>query len=199
MEGDSWGLPGGLRAEVWAAYGEAHRAYHGVGHLEAVLARHAEVARAVGWERPREALLALLFHDVVYVPGEGDNEARSAEVARASLARWWPDAGVDVEEVARLVLLTARHGRLARADVTRDEALLLDCDLASLGGTAEEYDAYEAGVAREYAALPPEVYRAGRRRFLEGLLQKERLFLSDFFHARCEAAARAHLRRVLAV
>ncbi len=36
-----------------------------------------------------------------------------------------------------------------------------------------------------------------RGRFLAGLLKRPRIFLSDDFHARCDAAARANLRRRL--
>jgi predicted metal-dependent HD superfamily phosphohydrolase len=190
-------IPAVLWEQVKGAYAEAGRAYHDVRHLAEVLARYDEVARDVGWEHPREVYLALLFHDAVYVPGAHDNEERSAERARDVVARWLPGAGVDVERVAHLVRLTARHGRLSVADVTAEEALFLDCDMAILGSAPGRYDAYEADVAREYAALPPALYAAGRRQFLEGLLARQRIFLSDFFRARLEQPARENLRRTL--
>jgi len=45
--------------------------------------------------------------------------------------------------------------------------------------------------------VPGFLYRAGRRRFLQGLLRAPRIFLSDFFDQRLDAAARANLRRQL--
>ena len=57
---------------------------------------------------------------------------------------------------------------------------------------------YDAAIAAEYAqAVPPEAYAAGRARFLRGLLDKDRIFLSDYFHARLDTQARANLRRAL--
>ena len=188
-------LPPALRAQLLQAYGEPQRAYHDVSHLADVLARFAEVAREGLWRAPREVYLALLFHDAVYVPGAHDNEEASAQLALQAIARWMP--GVDGERVAHLVRLTARHGKLGVEDVSAEEALFLDCDMAVLGGTPEAYAAYEAGVAQEYAALPPELFAAGRRRFLEGLLEREHLFLSERFREQLEARARDNIRQAL--
>jgi predicted metal-dependent HD superfamily phosphohydrolase len=190
-------LPEALLAEARVAHATPGRAYHDWSHVRAVLARHDEVAReGPGWRAPRETRLALLFHDAVYVAGRADNEAESARLARTVIPRHLD--GVDLERVAALIELTARHGGLVVSDVDDDAALFLDCDMAVLGGAPENFDAYDRGVASEYAAVPADLYRAGRRRFLARLLASERIFLSDFFHARLDAAARANLRRALA-
>jgi predicted metal-dependent HD superfamily phosphohydrolase len=97
-----------------------------------------------------------------------------------------------VEEAARLILLTRTH-RCAPDD--RAGRVLLDADLAVLGGSREDYDRYARAIRREYAWVEEAAYRAGRRRVLEGFLARPRLFLTDkFFRAR-EAAARENLRR----
>ncbi|MBF5045855.1 hypothetical protein FGE12_25825 [Aggregicoccus sp. 17bor-14] len=180
---------------VLAAYAEPQRAYHDVRHLADVVARWAEVAEENGWTHPREVYLALLFHDAVYVPGAHDNEEASAQLALRMLGAEMPE--VDAEHVAHLVRLTARHGHLSPSDVTGEEALFLDCDMAVLGAAPDAYDTYERDIAREYAAVPPEMFAAGRRRFLEGLLEQERIFLSQRFHARLDEAARENLERAL--
>jgi predicted metal-dependent HD superfamily phosphohydrolase len=191
--------PPGFLPEVRAAHATPPRAYHGWPHVLRVLDHVGEVAREVGWDQPREVWLAALFHDVVYVVGARDNEARSAALARQSIARWFPEAGIDGERVAALIELTARHGTLAPGDVDRDAALLLDCDLAVVGAGDEEVDRYDAGIAQEWlGVIELEAYRAGRRAFLSRLLATPRLFLSDHFHERLDARARANLRRLLA-
>jgi len=183
-------------AELHAAYASPPRAYHHWGHIEAVMRHYAEVAAGPGWTQPREVALALLFHDAVYEPGRRDNEARSAELARATLARWWPDAGIDHERVAGLIELTARHGQLAPADVDPEAALMLDCDMAILAAPAEGFEAYDQAIAEEYRGhVPAFLFRINRRRFLRDLLARPRIFLSDYFHQRLDAAARANLRR----
>jgi predicted metal-dependent HD superfamily phosphohydrolase len=185
-----------LEAEARRLYAGPGRVYHGVAHLDDVLARFAEVAaNGPGWVRPDEVRAALLFHDAVYVPGAKDNEARSATLARAALARELP--GLDAPYVAALIELTARHGHLAATTVSPEEALFLDCDMAVLGADADSFDAYDRGVAAEYEHLPRELYAAGRRAFLSGLLAAPRIFLSPFWRERRERRARENLERAL--
>jgi predicted metal-dependent HD superfamily phosphohydrolase len=60
------------------------------------------------------------------------------------------------------------------------------------------FDAYDRGIAAEYRGkLPAWLFRLNRRRFLKALLARERIFLSDFFHARLDARARSNLRRAV--
>jgi len=192
--------PVDLPAAQWNAIVQAHaeppRAYHNLGHVHAVLAHYDEVAQGPGWAGPAEAFFAVLYHDAVYEPGRGDNESRSAALAVEHLARWQP--GVDAGRVARLIGLTARHGALAPADVDPDAALFLDCDMAILGAPPAAFDAYDRAIAAEYRGrVPAWTYRLNRRRFLKGLLARERLFLSDWFHERLDRQARINLRRAV--
>ena len=188
---DGLSLPDGVESRILAAYGESQRAYHDVSHLLDVLARFAEVQAEGLWRQPREVFCALLFHDAVYEPGAHDNELRSAVLARDTLVT----STIDIDRVEHLIALTARHGQLSPNDVDAEAALFVDCDMAILGAPADVFDRYERGVAKEYSALAPEVYVAGRLRFVERLLSEERIFLSDRFHLRFDAAARANLRR----
>ena len=196
-------LPAGMLEALRASYATPPRAYHHFGHVEALLRHFDEVAAGPGWARPREAWLAMLYHDAVYVPGRRDNEARSAELAVAEIARWLPDAGVDAAHVAGLIGFTARHGALSPEDLGEgsdgdDRRHFLDCDMAILGAAAADFDAYDRAIEEEYRGVVPRwLYRINRRRFLRGLLRSERIYLSDFFHDRLEAVARANLRRAL--
>lgn len=194
-------FPEALLQAARDAYAQPPRAYHGFSHAEDVLRHVADVAAGPGWLQPNEVHLAALFHDAVYHPGAADNEARSADLAASAIAAWLPDAGIDTPRVRHLILLTARHGALQPHDVDADAdaALFLDCDMAILGATPARFDAYDAAIAIEYRdVLPPDAFRHARRRFLQRLLDAPRIFLSDFFHARLDAAARDNLHRTLA-
>lgn len=192
-------LPEAMTAVVEAAYAEPPRAYHHFGHVQEVLRRHAEVAAGPGWAQPRETALAVLYHDAIYIAGRGDNEARSAALAREHLARWLPQSGVDAQRVASLIELTARHGQHAPSDfgagpVAEDTRHFLDCDMAILGAPRAEFERYDLAIAEEYRGVVPAwLYRRKRRAFLRGLLARERIYLSAFFHDRLEAAARDNL------
>lgn len=196
-------LPRGMLDGLRAAYATPPRAYHHFGHVESVIEQFDTVAAGPGWARPREAWLAVLYHDAVYEAGRRDNEARSAALAKAEIARWLPTAGLDAAHVADLIELTARHGTLQPAALGEgpdgdDRRLFLDCDMAILGADEAAFDAYDRAIADEYASsVPGWLYRLNRRRFLRGLLRRERIYLSAFFHERLDAAARANLRRAL--
>jgi predicted metal-dependent HD superfamily phosphohydrolase len=188
-------LPPAQRQALEQVYATPPRAYHSIDHVQEVLRQVDVVAQGPGWRQPREVQLAALYHDAIYVAGRGDNEARSAQLARAHLAQW-PQPGVDMARVADLIELTARHGGLSPGDVDAEAALFLDCDMAILGAAPEVFDAYDRGIASEYAGVVPGfIFRRKRRQFLKDLLQRERIYLSEFFHARLDAAARANLRR----
>lgn len=200
---DGLSLAPGWWEAVEALYATPPRAYHTADHVRAVLDRWAEVDAEGGWTGRAETWLALLLHDAVYDAGRSDNEARSAALVEGYQARFAlrdaRGASPDLDRVRTLIALTARHGRLRPGEVDPEAACFLDCDLAVLGAPPEEFDAYDRGVRAEYApVLAPEAFEEGRRRFLEGLLAAPRLFLSDRFHARWDAPARANLARALA-
>jgi predicted metal-dependent HD superfamily phosphohydrolase len=193
-----------LPPEQWAALREAYatppRAYHNFSHVEEVLRHYDEVASEPGWEQPEEVRLAVLYHDAIYEAGRKDNEARSAELAVAHIASWLPGRGIDAARVAELINLTARHGSLVPGDVDvdRDAALFLDCDMAILAADETTFAAYDRGIATEYRGhVPAWLFKLNRRRFLKGLLSKERIFLSDWFHERLDTKARINLRRAV--
>jgi len=177
------------RAELEAHYGEPHRAYHHAGHIAEVLRWFDWVADEVGWNQPADVYQAIVFHDVIYDPLAKDNELRSGELARRHGAS---------DRAVELIVLTARHGSVSASDVDRDAAHFLDSDTAILGADAAEFDAYDAAIGREYAAVPPDAYRTGRREFLTKMLARPRIFLSDLFHARLDAKARTNLARAVA-
>ena len=145
-------LPLGLAASLAAAYREPHRAYHDGNHIAEVLGWFDRVADDIGWRQPVEVYLAIVFHDAIYQPGATDNEARSAAWAR--------DTGLgEVDRIAQLIELTARHGELAPADVDPEAALFLDCDMAILGAAPAAFAAYDAAIAIEYGHVPREAFR----------------------------------------
>ncbi len=196
-------LPPAQQAALEAAYATPPRAYHNFSHVSEVLRHYDVVAAGPGWVQPSEVRLAVLYHDAIYQAGQGDNEARSADLAVEHIARWMPDAGLQANRVAELIRLTARHGKFSPGDladdaVPADAMHFLDCDMAILGADPAAFDAYDRGISAEYRGhVPAWVFKLNRRRFLKSLLARERIFLSDFFHARLDAQARVNLRRAV--
>lgn len=197
-------LPTGMLSALEAAYATPPRAYHHFGHVQDVLHRFAEITVGPGWTQPAEVYLAVLYHDAIYEAARKDNEARSADLAMSEIGRWLPEAGIDTLRVAELIHLTARHGQFSQADFGGDGFALdalhfLDSDMAILGAAPDVFDVYDQGIAEEYQDhVPGFLFRLNRKRFLKGLLARERIYLSDWFHQRYDAPARDNLRRAIA-
>ncbi|MGH3331622.1 MAG: HD domain-containing protein [Nocardioidaceae bacterium] len=180
-----------------AAYGEPHRGYHNLQHLQEVL-EHVDAILGAGHASDIQGVdrdvvvLAAWFHDAVYEGSE--DEERSAVLAERELAT------VDVppllvEEVARLVRLTAGH-RPAPDD--RAGQVLCDADLAILAADEDRYAEYTEGVRREYAHVPDAEFRAGRAGVLRDLMESTPLFSSRYGQEHWEERARSNVERELA-
>jgi len=185
---------GAMLEDTVRAYGEPHRSYHTLDHIAALLAlldRHGADAA------DRDALtLAILFHDVVYDPTRQDNEEASARwaVARLDPLGFPADLRAKVERH----IVATRHDRAIDPIGEADLALLLDLDLSILAAPPDKYRAYAQSVRREYAFVPDRLYRSGRRRVLEGFLQRARIYLTEPLRAAWEQPARDNLAAEIA-
>lgn len=175
------------------AYGEGHRHYHALQHLDECLTLLQ--AHRADAPRPAEVGLALWFHDAVYAPGRDDNEARSADLAARALA----EGGVDAAAVQRVhaMVLATRHADAASAAADADTRLLLDIDLAILGAPALRFDEYERQVRAEYALIDDAPFAARRAVLLRGFLARPAIYAGTAPGLQREAQARVNLARVL--
>jgi predicted metal-dependent HD superfamily phosphohydrolase len=172
-----------LHAGLLERHAEPHRRYHVIDHVDHVL-RHLEVT-AEGLPDDRALRLAAWYHDAVYDPRAGDNEAASAVLALGELTMAGAGPAI-VDDVARLVLVTAGHRPEAQ-----DEKALCDADLAVLGSSPEAYERYRSAVRAEYGFLDDGSWREGRAAVLRSLLAAP-LFHTAAFTGR-EASARRNL------
>ncbi len=168
-------------------WSEPHRRYHDTEHLATVQSIVDELGG------PAVVGLAAWYHDAVYDPRSADNEERSARLAVDALTALGV-ARSEVDEVARLVRLTAGHDP---ADGDVNGARLCDADLAVLARPAEGYDRYAAAIREEYAHVPEDAFRAGRAAVLRHLLDLPALYRLPALRDRWEEPARANLRREL--
>ncbi|MDN5761713.1 MAG: metal-dependent phosphohydrolase [Microlunatus sp.] len=157
-----------IGAAVIARYAEPHRYYHSTEHLAAVLEHIESLA---GDHDLFLVRLAAFFHDAVYaIPvGQVSNEEASARLSIRELSR----AGLeqeDLNEVARLVRLTATHLPGPRDP---EGELLCDADLAVLAGSPEAYERYVQQVRQEYAAVPRLDFVRGRFQILRELAGRD--------------------------
>lgn len=176
--------------DLASRYSSKSRYYHNLDHLRACIT-HAESAGDL-FDDPEAVKIALWFHDAVYSPLKGDNEKRSALLAREFLSSLGADQQY-VRNVEDLILVTAHQSSPIRSD----EGYVQDIDLTILGTSKSTFDNYEMAVRKEYWMFPKTVYKRGRQKILEGFLNSDRIYYSDYFYERYEANARGNLSRVL--
>lgn len=177
---------------VWDAvndcYAQPHRKYHNERHLALCLEQLDLVAHEV--EQPDQIEMGIWFHDVVYDLGEPDNEARSAalfcEFSDQVLHSDFINAVVD------LILVTTHK----EPPINRIHQLICDIDLASFGYPWQRFLEDSANLRAEFQGSEDDYY-VGKRSFLESLLQRPKIFMTDIFNALYEQQARDNIRRFL--
>jgi predicted metal-dependent HD superfamily phosphohydrolase len=177
--------------DIVTRYSEPHRRYHNLRHVRAVVRDDVGMVPL----SPKETsvlILAACAHDVVYDAVPGTDEHLSGSWARDWLSR----SGLEsvASRVSDLVLMTIKH----TADPADSVACaLLDADLAILGSSVDDYDAYISAVRQEYSAVTDADWRTGRSHVLHSLLDRDRLYLTPAGRDRWETQARRNLTREL--
>jgi predicted metal-dependent HD superfamily phosphohydrolase len=185
-----------IRAELVRAHAAPHRHYHDLRHIESLLELAQIYVDAIADRDAVEA--AIWFHDAIYDTQRPDNEDRSADLA---VARLTGTAAPDrIGRIAAMIRATADHRMVDFADAgaAQDCALFLDMDLAILGASPADFDAYEAAVRREYDWVTEPQWRAGRREVLASFLARPAIYATAQFHASHEAAAHRNLAHAIA-
>lgn len=182
-----------LKAELATRYGAPERHYHGLAHIEALLALAAEYRSALSDPGAVEA--AIWFHDAIYDSRKKDNEVQSAMLARERLADRTDPARI--ERIAAMIEATAAHQVPAFDDVDamRDAALFLDMDLSILGAAPDAFDAYEQAVRREYDWVDEQAWTTGRGAVLKNFLARSDIFHTPEFRERFEKQAWENMAR----
>ena len=164
------GTTAAARDEGWTLIGkhyqEAHRHYHTLKHVAALLRQS---------ER-----MPVRVHDRAVLALSMQRAGLSAELG---------------EQVAVCIAATARHQLPSETSYPPDLPAFLDLDLGILGSEAGAYQHYAAAIRAEYAWVPAFTYRWARAGVLKKFLQREVLFFTDHFRTLLEAQARHNLRR----
>lgn len=172
-------------------YAEPGRRYHTMDHVQQCLSQASLVTELIPGSAALE--LAIWFHDAVYDALASDNEARSAALFRNLAGPVMP--GPLVADVARLILVT----QSGQAPLQADEDFMVDIDYTSFGLPWEAFLADSLAVRAERPQLTDVQYAVQQSRFLEGLLNRDVLYRTEFFRARYEDNARSNIARYLAM
>jgi len=199
-----------LSAIAEAIYESNDLAFHNVTHIK----KMCRAAKYMQWANKtrmsNELRLAICYHDVVYFSHKSDNEAKSAELFRnidksISCIEDVDDSLYDVDEVVRLIGLTARH--LDILDIKdfgtipihiQDSMTILDADLSGFSEPSfETYFGTTKALRAECPHLTDSEFYSRRKNFLVALLTKPSIYYSDYGRSVYEPRARANISREL--
>lgn len=165
---------------ISALYAESHRHYHTISHIASML----ELGKRTSLSENQ--ILAIWLHDSIYDPHSSTNEEDSAAFADRSLReQGYPeeDAGI----VRQVILDTKKH-----IPSIPESKIVIDLDMAILGGSQGEYGNYKDQIRREYAHVESSIFNVVRNHFLNKLLRRDRIFYTPEFE-HLEKPARANL------
>jgi predicted metal-dependent HD superfamily phosphohydrolase len=191
------GIGADLVDATLARYAEPQRHYHASWHVHDVFAR----AAARGLSLTRAQVLALLFHDAIYVAGAkaGSNEALSALLLRQAAYERADLPDNEVERACAMICDTAGH-----VPSSAESAVVIALDLATLGDPPARFDTWTELVWLEYRHLfageadPRRAFIARRVRVLDALQQamRGRPVHEPAFDAAFDAAFASNVERL---
>lgn len=167
------------------------RFYHNFDHALEVAERAMEYP---WWLNRKAAIIAALFHDIHYSVHCPINEFLSAGSLNSVLRdRLDPHVLLNAQ---KLIIATAHHFKIERG---RDELPFLDCDI---GYFAKDYDEFlhdNINIDKEFLGkkeITPE-FAAKRLEFLRKILERDSIFLSNFWRSKNEKVARNNINSLI--
>jgi len=170
---------GSLWQEIEQRHRESTRQYHTLRHLEHIYSVLPKLDHVTEF--------TIFYHDIVYDASRNDNEEKSALLCKKQLTLLGLNPKL-ILEVCQLILETKSHEASSKRN-----ALFLDADLVILGSNVEIYNEYIQNVRKEYAIYNDDIYKEGRQKVLKHFLEKERIYVSDYFYELYEREARKNL------
>ncbi len=170
-------------------YGQRHRQYHTLDHICQMLD---DMERYFPSASELE-ILAIWFHDLVYIPGSTENEAQSAWQMTALLRGIFTNQ--ELIEAGNHIFATQYHVKKA-SPYSEGDNRVRDIDLLALALDPQDYDANTRKIWKELN-LSEEAWKRERRLFIQHMLNQPRIYRTDELYAWFEHLARTNLQREL--
>ena len=169
--------------------------YHNLNHLTHVLKVGLQLFgdQACDWDTEKSpCLMALAFHDIIYVPGNTDNERRSADFFKEVALQ------IDDEEIERIYnnILATKHDALPTSESAR---LTCDIDLIGLSASPDVFRSNSAAIRKEYPDVSDFVFYNKRIDFMRSMLNRgypiytSEIFQNDPYLRQLESKARKNM------
>lgn len=179
-----------LWEDIKDSYTKEYRHYHTLEHLMHFYQELLEIKHQVkDWNT---VLMAMFYHDIVFLPTRNDNEKSSCELAEVSLET------VEIPQQTilkcqKMIMATKKH----ELSDDLDTNFFTDADLSIIGSDEKTYNQYVEEIKLEYYYLSDESYRIGRSKIIKRLLKMDNLYKTPHFYDRYEVQARKNLNSEL--
>jgi len=187
------GLQLAVRAFVKNYYIEGHRFYHTMDHIESMLDGFDKYFHDNFTEAE---FLAILYHDIVYLPWASGNEENSASMLNAHHKLYFCKVKQEVIDEAMDIILATKHTDPGKMHLVTAQRVV-DLDLMILGKPEDVYKKYVANTRREYGMFSDEQWREGRMKVLQGILGQDRIYHTEVMHEKFEQKARDNIQKEL--
>lgn len=187
-----------LNKIMFRAYSDDYRKYHNVRHVQDII----DVIERGTKERYSDSIYALkiaaYFHDVIYIPGNKDNEELSEKFFRENFANnEWND-DIICDQISDIILATKDHFSEENDGASYLTKLFLDCDIWDFGSPYEDVVVQNFWKLREeymryhypngkYPSSAVLKYKEGTINFIENIHNKK-----DIFRVHKERNEQAH-------
>ena len=219
-----------LLAKVSSYYNERGRHYHTLKHVNEMI-NYAKMLEEMEKQKrpeleeqdiafPVALYSAIIFHDIVYIPGFNYNDGASVVRAKHILSYNFVEVFLleevdnpfnkekvepEYETILKLIECTGIHEpygcRYTQHNQTKPEyttsKLLLDLDYMTLGKPYEEYKVDAENIRKEFCHLTDEAWRKGRSDFLLSVLKEDSIYFTEYFQENFEKQARKNILKNL--
>ena len=190
-----------LVKKVKPLYDSPNRFYHTWKHIEKCLVEYEEIKREI--TLPIALELAIIYHDAVYDQSkpEQNDEMLSSELAREQISQEPKLPLKDILAITAqdLILCTKHHIPMLGfgKGLEMRSKYLIDIDLSIFGAPEEEFWEYETNIRKEYQIYLDDVYNTERSKIIEGFLECDYIYFSEYFRDKYENTARKNLKALL--
>jgi len=150
------------------AYSEPHRAYHVLSHPVGMIELGNKIFEG---KLTDEQILAIWYHDYVYVAGSKTNELESSG---KFFEHYGHSTTIALDLVQRIILDTKEH-----IPTVHESRAVIDLDLIGLSDNPRNYRINAVNVRAEYSAFSDEEWKVGRIKFLKKMIGREQIYYTD--------------------
>ena len=177
--------------EILENYAKKWKFYHNLNHVYSFVNLFEKYNKFIN-NYKNEFLISIYFHDIIYIPSRNDNEEESINMFNKFYNEVKPN-NLNKEKVIEFIAETKHHSLSKDYDFELD--LFLDMDMQIVAD--ENWEDYENKIRKEYCFMDETEYKNKRKQFLQGLVNKNRIFRTQIFYDTYEQIAKNNITNII--